>query len=50
MKQQKSHDTVTSGGSVLSRYQDVVVGSHSLKKTIFFEWCMWLSKIPGQLD
>jgi acetyltransferase-like isoleucine patch superfamily enzyme len=46
---QKSHEAVTSDGSILSRYQDVVVGSHSLLKTIYFEWCMWLSKVPGAI-
>lgn len=49
MKQQKSHDAVISGGSIISRYQDVVVGSRSYIRTIYFEWCMWLSKIPGAL-
>ena len=43
----KSHTKVTSGGSVLSRYQDVVVGNKSLTKLIYFEFCIWLSKIPG---
>jgi acetyltransferase-like isoleucine patch superfamily enzyme len=49
MKQKKSHEAVTSSGSIISRYQDVVVGSHSLKKTIYYECCMWMSKIPGAL-
>lgn len=47
MKQDKSLDSVTSGGSVISRYQHVVVGSRSLLKTIYFELCMWISKMPG---
>lgn len=45
----KSHTKVTSGGSVLSRYQDVVIGSKSIGKLIYFEICIWLSKIPGAI-
>jgi acetyltransferase-like isoleucine patch superfamily enzyme len=47
MKQQKSHDAVTSSGSFLSKYQDVVVGNRSIIKTIYFELCTWMSKFPG---
>lgn len=47
MKQPKSLDAVTSGGSILSRYQDVIIGSRSFSKLIYYEWCMWISKIPG---
>lgn len=47
MKQQKSLEAVTSGGSILTRYQDVVVGSRSFLKMIYFEWCMLVSRIPG---
>ncbi len=49
MKQDKSLDSVTSGGSVISRYQDVMVGSRSMLKTIYFEICMWISKVPGAI-
>lgn len=45
----RSHSKVTSGGSVLLRYQDVVIGSKSISKLIYFEICIWLSKIPGAI-
>jgi acetyltransferase-like isoleucine patch superfamily enzyme len=45
--QDKSLDSVTSGGSVISRYQDVVVGSRSILKTIYYEFCIWIGKVPG---
>src|SRR5690606_1568132 len=41
------HSKVTSGGSALSRYQEVMVGSKSISKLIYFEFCIWLSKVPG---
>ena len=49
MKQQKSQEAVTSGGSILSRYQDIIVGNRSLFKMIYFELCMWISRLPGAL-
>src|SRR3972149_7664873 len=49
MKQQKSLEAVTSSGSILARYQDVIVGSRSFLKTIYYEWCMWISKVPGAI-
>lgn len=45
----KSQEAVTSGGSILSRYQDVVVGSRSILKTIYFEFCLVMSRIPGAI-
>lgn len=45
----KSHAAVTGKGSVLSRYQDVVVGSRSLFYTVYYEWCILLAQIPGAL-
>lgn len=45
----KTHAAVTSGGSALSRYQDVVVGSHSFFTFLYFEWCVFLSVIPGAI-
>ena len=47
--EKKSHESVTSGGSLLSRYQDVVVGSRSLLNTIYFEFCLFLSRFPGAI-
>lgn len=45
----KTHAAVTKGGSTLSRYQDVVVGDRSLVSTVYYEWCICLSCIPGAL-
>jgi acetyltransferase-like isoleucine patch superfamily enzyme len=45
--QNKSLAKITSEGSMLYRYQDVVVGNKSLLRLIYFEFCVWLSKVPG---
>ncbi len=45
----KTHDAAVEGGSVLSRYQDVVVGSRSLWGLIYYEWCMLMGALPGAL-
>ncbi|HEC12007.1 MAG TPA: acyltransferase [Acidiferrobacteraceae bacterium] len=45
----KTHATVTGGGSAYRRYQDVVVGTSSLSKTLYYEWCMWVGALPGAL-
>src|SRR5690606_10235601 len=45
----KSHDRVVSGGSALSRYQDLIVGSRSLKTLLYFEFCTWLTNFPGAI-
>lgn len=45
----KTHKTITGGGSALSRYQHVVVGSTSIPYLLYFELCAWLGKIPGAL-
>jgi len=47
--QSKTHAAVTSGGSALSRYQSVVVGTTSFWRTLYFEFCCWMSPIPGAL-
>lgn len=43
----KTHKAITEDGSALNKYQQVIVGSHSLLYTIYFELCSWLSPIPG---
>jgi len=43
----KTHEAVTEGGSAMSRYQDVIVGIRSLKIFIYYEFCMFLSLLPG---
>jgi acetyltransferase-like isoleucine patch superfamily enzyme len=45
----KTHSSVTGERSALSRYQDVVVGHRSLLGLLYYEFCMWLSPIPGAL-
>jgi len=45
----KTHKTITGGGSALSRYQHVVVGDTSLPYLVYFELCTWLGKVPGAL-
>ena len=45
----KTQASVTGSGSALRRYQDVVVGRTGLASTLYFEFCTWLSPIPGAL-
>jgi galactoside O-acetyltransferase len=40
---------VTAEGSALARYQDVVLGKRSWLSLAYFEFCMWLTWIPGAL-
>lgn len=46
---EKTHEAVTRPGSALSGYQEVVVGNRSAWKTAYYEWCVWLSWIPGAI-
>ena len=43
----KTHQAVTAGGTALSRYQDVIIGSRSWTKLIRHELLILLSPIPG---
>lgn len=45
----KTHAAVTRGGSVLSRYQTVIVGQESFMFLLYFEWCVLLSRVPGAI-
>ena len=45
----KSHASVTQSGSTLKKYQQVIVGRVSFKSLLYYEFCMWLSGIPGAL-
>jgi galactoside O-acetyltransferase len=45
----KTHAAVTGGGSAFRSYQDVIVGSRSLGRTLYFEFCAWLAPVPGAL-
>ena len=48
-KIKKTQSAITKGGSVLSRYQDVIVGNRSWSYTLYYEFSMWLTHIPGAL-
>jgi len=45
----KTQQAVTGKGSALSKYQDVIVGTRSFPYLIYFEFCLWLGKVPGAL-
>jgi len=45
----KTYASATIGGTVLSRYQDLIVGSRSLGILMYYEWCMLMSNIPGSI-
>ena len=42
----KTHASVT-GGSPLRTYQEVIVGRPGWLALLYFEWCAWLSPVPG---
>ena len=44
-----THAAVSTKGNPLKKYQQVVVGRYSLLHTIYFEFCLLLSIIPGAL-
>lgn len=46
---QKTQQAVTGKGSALSKYQDVIVGTRSFPVLIYFEFCLWMGKVPGAL-
>lgn len=48
-QEKKTHTAVTTGGSALSRYQNVVVGRSGLASTVYFEFCSWLTFAPGAI-
>ena len=45
----KTHEMATGGGGALKGYQDLIVGSRSLSRLIYFELCMFLGNCPGAL-
>jgi len=48
-KLKKTHQAVTGTGSALSKYQDIIVGSRSILFLIYFDFCLFVGKIPGAL-
>ena len=45
----KTQAAVTAEDSALARYQDVVLGNRSWRSLAYYEFCMWLSWVPGAL-
>ena len=45
----KTHQMATSGGSALRRYQELIVGSRSWGRLIYFELCMLVTNLRGAL-
>jgi galactoside O-acetyltransferase len=45
----KTHAAVTEERSALYRFQEVIVGDHSIRALAYYEWCVWLAGIPGAL-
>ena len=45
----KSHAAVAQNASALQKYQQIIVGRSSFKSLIYYEFCAWLSGIPGAL-
>jgi len=43
----KTHAAITEEASSFSKYQNVIVGQHSLAGTLYYEWCTWLGLVPG---
>jgi len=46
---EKTHAAVTSKGSPLRKYQEVIVGRSSMAALLYYEWCMLLAPLPGIL-
>ena len=49
VKTKKTHAAITEKGSMLEKYQNVMVGQRSLGATLYYEWCAWLGLIPGAI-
>lgn len=43
----KSHESVTQNGSAIKKYQQIIIGKTSWKTFLYYEYCTWLSIIPG---
>ncbi len=46
---EKTHASITAKRSPFSRYQSVLVGRRGVGAFLYFEFCAWLSPIPGAL-
>jgi acetyltransferase-like isoleucine patch superfamily enzyme len=45
----RTHKAATGSGSTIARYQSLIVGRKSLLGLLYYEWCIWLSWVPGAL-
>ncbi len=45
----KTQQTISGEGASWRRYQDVMIGSRRLARTLYYELCVWLAPIPGAL-
>ncbi len=45
--QPKTHTAVTASGGAWRAYADVMVGTRSLARLLYFEWCAFLATVPG---
>jgi acetyltransferase-like isoleucine patch superfamily enzyme len=45
----KTHQMATGGGGALGRYQELIVGSRSWGRLLYFELCLLLTNLPGAL-
>jgi|TARA_B100000959_G_scaffold127399_1_gene133729 galactoside O-acetyltransferase len=48
-KMNKTHKAITENGSALKKYQNIILGTNSIFFLFYFEFCSWISKIPGAL-
>lgn len=46
---ERTHAAVTGDRSALMRYRSVMVGRPGFLHLLYFEWCVWLSVVPGAL-
>lgn len=46
---EKTHAAVTGRGSAFARYQSVIIGKRGLWSLLHYEFCVWLSWMPGAL-
>ncbi len=49
MVAKKTLKAITGKGSILTKYQDVIVGNRSFLFLLYFELCGWLGVVPGAL-
>ena len=45
----KTHAEITGGGSPLASYQNLIVGSRSIGRLLYFELCRWVGAAPGAM-